>query len=100
MGRQDCLNPIVENIQRLTPLCVRIAQARFRNHEFPAASVDIFESFIYEVFLQAIDRFINAPDSFQSEAGTAAVFAQPSNIPCSPLSNQHQATTAASNADD
>jgi len=62
---QDTLDTIVENIQRISFLCLRVAQSRFWNHKFPAAFADIFESFINEFFPQAIDRFINAPNSLQ-----------------------------------
>src|SRR5437879_6260943 len=79
---------------------MRVAQARFRNHKFPAVFTDIFESFINELFLQAIDGFINASDSFQGEAGAAAVFPQPTNISSALFSNQHQTAAATPNAHD
>src|ERR1043166_1435652 len=97
--RQDCLDLIVQQVNRVALFRLRVSQTRFLDHQFPAALAHVGKRLLDKFIALSIDGFINSANPFERQARAATVFADAAKVSAALFGNQNQTTTAATNTD-
>src|SRR6185503_14649911 len=88
--RKYFFDQLLQQFERAAFFVTRVTQTRFSNDKFFATTPNLIKRVLDKFLLKTIDRRVNATDSLQRKAGTAAVFAHAAHISIALFSDYYE----------